>query len=65
MGPEPRTVLALLWQISLAGFGEQFLTMRTSLGWRPSEEVKDGLPDGRHARLWRRTSDSFFSVPLL
>ena len=57
--------LALLWQFGFAGIGEQFLTMRTPLGWRPSEEVKDGLPDGRHGRLWRRSSNFFFSVPLL
>jgi hypothetical protein len=29
------------------------------------EKIEDGLPDGRHARLWRRCADSFFSVPLL
>ena len=57
--------LALLWQIVLDGFGEEFLTMWTAPGWRPSEEVEDGLPDGRHGRLWRWPSDSFFSVPLL
>ena len=34
--------------------------MWTAPGWRPSEEVKDGLPDGRHGRLWRWPSDSFF-----
>ena len=57
--------LALLWQFRFGGVGEEFLTVRASLGWRPCEEVEDGLPDGRHARLWRRSPNSFFSVPLL
>ena len=57
--------LALLWQFRFDGVGEEFLTVRASPGWRPCEEVEDGLPDGRHARLWRRSPDSFFSVPLL
>src|SRR5258708_3592920 len=57
--------LALLWQFRFAGVGEGFLTVGTSPGWRPCEEVEDGLPDGRHARLWWRSPDSFFSVPLL
>jgi transposase len=59
------TTLALLWQFSFAMVGEGFLTVGTSPGWRPCEAVEDGLPDGRHARLWRRSPDSFFSVPLL
>jgi hypothetical protein len=25
-----------------------------------AEEIEDGLPDGRHARLWRRSADLFF-----
>jgi hypothetical protein len=54
--------LALLWQFGFDGTCEPFLAMRTSLWRRPSEEVKDGLPD---SRLWRRSSDSFFSAPLL
>jgi hypothetical protein len=49
----------------LARFGEEFLTVRASLGRRPCEEIEDSLPDGRHARLWRRSPNSFFSVPLL
>jgi hypothetical protein len=53
--------LALLWQI----FGEEFLTVRALSGWRTCEEIEDGLPDGRHARLWRWSPASFFSVPLL
>jgi molybdate transport system substrate-binding protein len=57
--------LTLLWQFRLARFGEECLTVRASLGRRPCEEIEDGLPDGRHARLWRRSTDSFFSVPLL
>ena len=57
--------LALLWQFSFDGVGEEFLTVGASPGWRPCEEVEDGLPDGRHARLWRRSPNSFFSVPLL
>ncbi len=57
--------LALLWQFWFDGIGEEFLTMRAPLWRRPREEVEDGLPDGRHARLWRRSPDSFFSVPLL
>ncbi len=57
--------LALLWQFGFDGVGEEFLTVGASPGWRPCEEVEDGLPDGRHARLWRPSPDSFFSVPLL
>ena len=57
-------LLALLWQFKLAGADEEFLTVRASPWWRPCEEVEDGLPDGRHTRLWRRAPDSFFSVPL-
>ncbi len=57
--------LALLWQFRFAGVGEAFLTVRASPGWRPCEEVEDSLPDGRHARLWRWSPDSFFSAPLL
>ncbi len=57
--------LALLWQFRFAGVGEEFLTVGASPGWRPCEEVEDGLPDGGHARLWWRSPDSFFSVPLL
>src|SRR5271163_913308 len=41
--------LALLWHFRLDGVGEEFLTVRTSPGWRACEEVEDGLPDGRHA----------------
>ena len=44
---------------------EGFLTVRASLGWRRCEEVEDGLPDGRHARLWWWPPDSFFPAPLL
>ncbi len=57
--------LALLWQFSFAWVDEEFLTVRASPGWRLSEELEDGLPDGRHARLWRWSRDSFFFVPLL
>jgi len=57
--------LALLWQIYFEAWCEEFLTMRASPGWRLCEEVEDGLPDRRHARLGRRPSDSFFSVPRL
>jgi len=56
---------ALLWQFGFDGVGEEFLTVGASPGWRPCEKVEDGLPDGWHARLWRRSPDSFFSVPLL
>jgi len=31
----------------------------------PGEEVENGLTNGRHARLWRRSPDSFFSAPQL
>ena len=34
--------------------------MRTSLWGRRREDVENGLPDGWHARLWRRSPDSFF-----
>ena len=57
--------LALLWQSRSGGVDEGFLTVRASPGWGPCEEVEYGLPDGRHARLWRRSPVSFFSVPLL
>jgi len=57
--------LALLWQIWRACVGEWLLTVGTSRRWRAREEVKDGLPDGRHGRLRGWPSDSFFSVPLL
>jgi len=57
--------LALLWQFWLCGFCEEHLTVRASQGWRLFEEIEDRLPDGRHARLWRRSCDSFFSVSLL
>lgn len=57
--------LALLWQIFRNGFGDEFVTVRASAGWWPYEEVENGLPDGRHGRLWRRSPDSFFSAPLL
>ena len=38
--------------------------MRASQGRRSCEELEDGLPDGRHARLRGRTCDSFFAVLL-
>jgi hypothetical protein len=57
--------LALLWQFRFVGVDEEFLTVRASLVWKPGEEVEDGLPNRRHARLWRWSPDSFFSVPLL
>ena len=56
--------LALLWQMWIDGVGERFLTVWTSLGWRPREQVEDGLSDRWHAGLRRRSPDSFFSVPL-
>ena len=56
---------ALLWQIRFAGVEEEFFTVRASPERGPCEEVEDGLPDGGHARLRRRSPDSFFSVPLL
>src|ERR1700677_3466914 len=55
--------LALLWQIGRGSFVEEFGAVGTSPARRAHEEVKDGLPDGRQARLWRRSPDSFFSVP--
>ena len=55
--------LALLWQIWRGGFAEEFRAVGTSPGRRAHEEVKDGLPDGRQAWLWRRSPDFFFSVP--
>src|ERR1700677_2293540 len=55
--------LALLWQIGRGSFVEEFCAVGTSPARRAHEEVKDGLPDGRQARLWRRSPDSFFSVP--
>ena len=58
------TLLALLWQVGIEGRGQQSLAVRTSGGWRSCEEIEDGLPNRRHARLRRRAPDSFFSVPL-
>ena len=52
--------LALLWQIWRGGFAEEFRAVGTSPGRGAHEEVKDGLPDGRQARLWRRSPNSFF-----
>ena len=57
--------LALLWHFGFSGSCEEHFTVRASQGRRPFEEVEDGLPDGRHARLWRWSCDFFFSVPLL
>ena len=57
--------LALLWQIVRDGLSDDFVAVRTSPYRGPCKEVKDGLPDGRHGRLWGWPSDSFFSVPLL
>ena len=47
LGFTPQIDLALLWQF----FDEKFPTVRTLPGWRACEEIEDGLPDGRHARL--------------
>src|SRR5665213_2665247 len=57
--------LALLWQFWFGRIWKGCLTVRASSGMRSFEEIEDGLPDGRHARLWWRSRDSFFSVPLL
>jgi hypothetical protein len=57
--------LALLWHFWFGGSREERFTVRASQGWKPHEEVEDGLPDGGHARLWWRSCVSFFSVPLL
>ena len=57
--------LALLWHFWFGGSCEERFTVRALLGWKPHEEVEYGLPDGGHARLWWRSYDSFFSVPLL
>ena len=62
---ETPALLALLWQFRSDGVGEEFLTVRASLGWRLGKEVEDGLPNRRHGWLWRWAPDSFFSVPLL
>ncbi len=56
--------LALLWHFMIGDACEQLLTVRASQRWRPCEEVQNGLPDGRHARLRWWPADSFFSVPL-
>ncbi len=58
-------LLALLWHFRLCDICEEDVTVRTSSGCLSFEEIEDGLPDGRHARLWRRSRDSFFSVPQL
>ena len=57
------TTLTLLWQIRFEGVCEEFLTVRASHGSRPRKKFEDGLPDGWHARLWRRSPNSFFSFP--
>ena len=53
-------LLALLWQFGFGEIGEGLLTMWASPGWWSSEEFEDGSPDRRHARLWRRSPNSFF-----
>lgn len=58
-------LLALLWQFMAGRHCERLFTVGAAQRWRPGEEVEDGLPDGRHARFRRRSSDSFFSVPPL
>ena len=63
LDPEQRGRLALLWQIRFEGVCEEFLTVRASHGSRPRKKFEDGLPDGWHARLWRRSPNSFFSFP--
>jgi len=50
--------LALLWQIFWDARSEEFIAVGASAGWWSDEEVKNGLPDGRHGRL--RPHDSFF-----
>ena len=52
--------LALLWYFWFVGFCDQHFTVRASQGWKLCEEIEDGLLDGRHAELWRRSCDSFF-----
>jgi hypothetical protein len=53
--------LVLLWHFRFGGCCEEHFTVRTSHRRRSCEEVENGLHDGRHARLWRRSRDSFFS----
>ena len=55
--------LALLWHFRFGRRAEWAPTVRASGGWWSCEEVEDGLPNGRHARLRWRSRDSFFSVP--
>jgi len=62
---EPAVALALLWQIVHYGPVDDFVAVRASAWWWSCEDVKNGLPDRWHGRLWRRPPDSFFSVPLL
>nr|WP_292492102.1 hypothetical protein [Mesorhizobium sp.] len=50
--------------LGLTASASSFSQMRTSAGWRPREEVENGLSNSWHARLWRWSPD-FFSVPLL
>lgn len=55
--------LALLWHFRI-DVCERLLTVGASEVWRPCEEVENGLSNSWHARLRRRSSDSFFSAPL-
>ena len=55
--------LALLWQIGLGCLVDVLGTVWAFSWWRAHEVIKNGLPDGRQARLRGRSSDSFFSVP--
>ncbi len=56
--------LTLLWQISRNWVPEGFVTVGASGSRWLHEEVENCLPDGWHGRLRRRSTDSFFSVPL-
>ena len=56
-------ILALLWQSGRRSGCERLIAMGAVCRWRSCEDVEDGLPDGWHARLRRRSPDSFFSVP--
>ena len=57
--------LALLWHFVFSGFFHQHLTVVASLRRRPCEEDEDGLPDGWHAGLGRRSWSAFFFVQQL
>jgi len=57
-------LLALLWHFRFGLSTEEPFTMGASKRRRSREDVQNCLSDRWHRGLWRRSPDSFFSVPL-